>query len=73
VPGVLDHVSVGDRVKIAETRPLSKTKSHVLVEVTEADPEIESIDPTEAAAGDEEETTGDVGGAEPAVDAGGEG
>jgi hypothetical protein len=41
--------------------------------VTEADPEIESIDPTEAAAGDEEETTGDVGGAEPAVDAGGEG
>jgi len=28
-------VSVGDTVSIAETRPLSKTKSHVLVEVTD--------------------------------------
>ena len=28
-------VSVGDGVRIAETRPLSKTKAHVVVEVTE--------------------------------------
>ena len=35
VPGVLEQLSVGDTVKIAETRPLSKTKSHVVVEVTE--------------------------------------
>jgi len=35
VPGVLESLSVGDTVKIAETRPLSKTKSHVVVEVTE--------------------------------------
>ncbi|WP_336036548.1 30S ribosomal protein S17 [Halobacterium yunchengense] len=28
-------ISVGDTVSIAETRPLSKTKSHVVVEVTE--------------------------------------
>ena len=34
VPGVLEPLSVGDTVKIAETRPLSKTKSHVVVEVT---------------------------------------
>jgi small subunit ribosomal protein S17 len=34
VPGVLEPLSVGDDVKIAETRPLSKTKSHVVVEVT---------------------------------------
>lgn len=60
VPGVLDHVSIGDHVKIAETRPLSKTKSHVVVEVTEADPEVESIDPTVEASPDEEETSGDV-------------
>jgi len=33
VPGVLEDVAVGDRVRIAETRPLSKTKSHVLVEI----------------------------------------
>ena len=32
VPGVLEPLSVGDTVKIAETRPLSKTKSHVVVE-----------------------------------------
>lgn len=49
VPGVLDHVSVGDRVKIAETRPLSKTKSHVIVEVTEDELELGPVDPTEAA------------------------
>ncbi|MDL5362523.1 30S ribosomal protein S17 [Halalkalicoccus sp. NIPERK01] len=69
VPGVLDHVSVGDRVKIAETRPLSKTKSHVVVEVTEAELELGPVDPTEAAdeaEGDEEESEGDVTeGAEP--------
>ncbi|ELY95238.1 30S ribosomal protein S17P [Natrialba hulunbeirensis JCM 10989] len=35
VPGVLEPLSVGDTVKIAETRPLSKTKSHVVVEVTQ--------------------------------------
>ncbi|RQG97134.1 30S ribosomal protein S17 [Natrarchaeobius chitinivorans] len=35
VPGVLEGLSLGDTVKIAETRPLSKTKSHVVVEVTE--------------------------------------
>jgi small subunit ribosomal protein S17 len=34
VPGVLEPLSVDDDVKIAETRPLSKTKSHVVVEVT---------------------------------------
>jgi small subunit ribosomal protein S17 len=28
-------VEVGDTVRIAETRPLSKTKSHVVVEITE--------------------------------------
>src|SRR6056297_2275036 len=35
VPGVLEPLSVGDSVKIAETRPLSKTKSHVVVEATQ--------------------------------------
>ena len=33
VPGVLEPLSVGDTVRIAETRPLSKTKSHVVVEL----------------------------------------
>ncbi len=33
VPGVLEPIAVGANVKIAETRPLSKTKSHVVVEV----------------------------------------
>ena len=28
-------VAVGDTVRIAETRPLSKTKAHVVVSVTE--------------------------------------
>jgi small subunit ribosomal protein S17 len=37
VPGVLRGLSVGDTVKIAETRPLSKTKSHVVVEVVESE------------------------------------
>ena len=35
VPGVLEPLAVGDTVRIAETRPLSKTKSHVVVEVVE--------------------------------------
>jgi len=33
VPGVLDDVDDGDEVTIAETRPLSKTKSHVVVAI----------------------------------------
>jgi small subunit ribosomal protein S17 len=36
VPGVLDPQE-GDTVRIAECRPLSKTKSHVVVEVTRGD------------------------------------
>ncbi len=36
VPGVLEP-ELGDTVKIAECRPLSKTKSHVVVEVIDAD------------------------------------
>ncbi|ELY43790.1 MULTISPECIES: 30S ribosomal protein S17 [Natronorubrum] len=48
VPGVLEPLSVGDSVKIAETRPLSKTKSHVVVEITE-----------EATAADVAELTGE--------------
>ena len=43
VPGVLRPLSVGDTVKIAETRPLSKTKSHVVVEVV-ADEATESTE-----------------------------
>ncbi|MWV39208.1 MULTISPECIES: 30S ribosomal protein S17 [Natrialba] len=66
VPGVLEPLSVGDTVKIAETRPLSKTKSHVVVEITEeatavdvaeltgqAEPEPELSDEDLAAAADE--------------------
>jgi len=33
-PPCLD-LAVGDTVKVAETRPLSKTKAHVVVEITE--------------------------------------
>ena len=40
VPGVLEPLSVGDRVQIAECRPLSKTKSHVVVQVVEAADEV---------------------------------
>ena len=36
VPGVLDPTE-GDEVRIAECRPLSKTKSHVVVETLEGD------------------------------------
>ena len=32
-------LDVGDTVRIAETRPLSKTKSHVVIEKTEAEAE----------------------------------
>ena len=37
VPGVLEPLSEGDTVRIAETRPLSKTKSHVVVEVVDGE------------------------------------
>ena len=37
VPGVLNSLEVGDEVTIAETRPLSKTKSHVVVEILSGD------------------------------------
>ena len=36
VPGVLEP-EVGDQVKIAECRPLSKTKAHVVVEILGGD------------------------------------
>ncbi|NGM69460.1 30S ribosomal protein S17 [Natronolimnobius sp. AArcel1] len=71
VPGVLEPLSVGDSVKIAETRPLSKTKSHVVVEITEeataediaeltgqAEPEPE-LSAEDLAADDAEETQGE--------------
>ncbi|AHF99993.1 30S ribosomal protein S17 [Halostagnicola larsenii XH-48] len=72
VPGVLEPLSVGDTVKIAETRPLSKTKSHVVVEVTEeataedlaeltrqSEPERELSAEDVSADADEDETDGD--------------
>ncbi|KDE60331.1 30S ribosomal protein S17 [Halostagnicola sp. A56] len=72
VPGVLEPLSVGDTVKIAETRPLSKTKSHVVVEVTEeataedlaeltrqSEPERELSAEDVATDADEDETDGD--------------
>ena len=31
------ELEVGDQVKIAETRPISKTKSHIVVEVIKRD------------------------------------
>ena len=37
VPGVLEPLEEGDEVTIAETRPLSKTKAHVVVETLEGD------------------------------------
>ncbi|MFW6382797.1 MAG: 30S ribosomal protein S17 [Haloferacaceae archaeon] len=37
VPGVLEPLEDGDEVTIAETRPLSKTKSHVVVELLGGD------------------------------------
>ncbi|WP_128225636.1 30S ribosomal protein S17 [Halobacteriaceae bacterium SHR40] len=53
VPGVLRPLSVGDTVKIAETRPLSKTKSHVVVEVV-------ADEATESASGGNREQGGDA-------------
>ena len=55
-PACLD-LSSGDIVRIAETRPLSKTKSHVVVEVVEAAEESGGIaapatETTEGTAGD---------------------
>lgn len=44
VPGVLEPLSVGDRVRIAECRPLSKTKSHVVVEVVEEADEVTAVE-----------------------------
>lgn len=44
VPEILEPLSVGDRVKIAECRPLSKTKSHVVVEVIEEADEVLAAD-----------------------------
>lgn len=38
VPESVD-VSEGDKVRVAETRPISKTKSHVVVEHVESDEE----------------------------------
>lgn len=56
-PACLD-LSSGDIVRIAETRPLSKTKSHVVVEVVEAAEESGGI--TAPATESTEDTTGDV-------------
>ncbi|MXV62197.1 30S ribosomal protein S17 [Natronorubrum sp. JWXQ-INN-674] len=66
VPGVLEELSVGDTVKIAETRPLSKTKSHVVVEVTEEATAADVADLTRQAEPDRELSESDVTeGAEP--------
>lgn len=70
VPGVLEPLSVGDRVTIAECRQLSKTKSHVVVEVLEeADAVVAAEIRTRHEAIDESETTGDTGDAGDAGDA----
>ena len=63
VPEVLEPLSVGDDVKIAETRPLSKTKSHVVVEVGDSEVAGTGQDTAHAEPA-EETTTGDVGGDE---------
>ncbi len=67
VPGVLDHVSVGDQVKIAETRPLSKTKSHVVVEQFETTRDLGAGETSHAEPSEEEtvsDANADVGGDE---------
>jgi small subunit ribosomal protein S17 len=51
-------LSVGDTVRIAETRPLSKTKSHVVVEIVEEAEEVGGI--TAPATEDTEGTSGAV-------------
>lgn len=63
VPEVLEPLSVGEDVKIAETRPLSKTKSHVVVAVLDSELEGTGAD-TAHADPSGETTTGDVGGDE---------
>ena len=71
VPGVLEPLSVGDRVTIAECRPLSKTKSHVVVEVIEeADALVAAEIETRHEAIDESETTGDAESTDDAVEGG---
>lgn len=54
VPGVLEPLSVGDTVKIAETRPLSKTKSHVVVEQFETTRDFGAGETTHVEPSDEE-------------------
>ncbi|WP_101294444.1 30S ribosomal protein S17 [Halegenticoccus soli] len=54
------ELETGDIVRIAETRPLSKTKSHVVVEKLAAEDASVSAQVTEHAAGAVEETTGNV-------------
>ncbi|MFC4249465.1 30S ribosomal protein S17 [Natribaculum luteum] len=60
VPGVLEPLSVGDTVKIAECRPLSKTKSHVVVEVTEEATAEDIAELTRQAEPERELASGDV-------------
>ncbi|WP_255168113.1 30S ribosomal protein S17 [Natrononativus amylolyticus] len=60
VPGVLEPLSVGDTVTIAETRPLSKTKSHVVVEVTEEATAEDIAELTRQAEPERELSAGDV-------------
>ncbi len=60
VPGVLEPLSVGDEVRIAETRPLSKTKSHVVVEVVSEADALTAAELTGHADEATQETTGDV-------------
>lgn len=57
VPGVLEPLAVGDRVKIAECRQLSKTKSHVVVEIVE---EADAVVAADIAARHEEEAPSSV-------------
>ena len=60
VPGVLEGLSVGDTVTIAECRPLSKTKSHVVVEVTDEATAADVAELTREAEPDRELSTADV-------------
>jgi small subunit ribosomal protein S17 len=55
------ELEVGDTVRIAETRPLSKTKSHVVVEQFETTRSF-AAGGTEHSEPSEEETVSDVGG-----------
>lgn len=68
-PPCLD-IAVGDAVRIVETRPLSKTKSHVVVERLE-DADFADLGETEHADRAEEVTAGDVD-TEAGVEGGGE-